>query len=89
LEREAQLRRNVGVNGGSAGRAARTAHVHSAALRRGGHRVNGAPVQETEIQYGPGGAPIGTAKLNRYDQVPNNFSLLAKLFSNLIPKYKY
>ena len=59
------------MNGGLAGRTARTAHVHSAALRRGGHRqANGGPAvgQENEIQYGPGGQPLGPQKLNRYDQ---------------------
>ena len=51
----------------------RTANVHAAALRRGGHRSNGvAPAgQESELQYGPNGAPVGAGgppKISRYDQ---------------------
>ena len=72
LEREAQMRRNgAPAAGGPAGRATRTAHVHAAALRRGGHRTNGVSGPEVELNYGPSGAPVGAGgppKLSRYDQ---------------------
>ena len=72
LEREAQMRRNgAPAAGGPAGRAARTAHVHAAALRRGGHRTNGISGPEVELNYGPSGAPLGAGgapKMSRYDQ---------------------
>ena len=70
LEREAQLRRNgaPGASGNAAGRGTRTAHVHAAALRRGGHRTNGAPSTESELQYGAPSGPAGAPKISRYDQ---------------------